>query len=187
MAEGARPRLAAGDPSSWQESWRGSRTDHCLGQEMASRGLRYQGAVDQSLETYSFRQAPDGAYADWGAAEQAQPKAIQMTNFITEESVDKALHWLMTNATAAAKARAEKVYLEEYTKALRSKLMQEHKELPVSAQEREACADPRYAQHLEVLKIAVENDAKITFIRGACEARIEAWRTQAATERAMKV
>jgi hypothetical protein len=110
-----------------------------------------------------------------------------MTNFISEESVDKALHWLMANASSAAKARAEKVYLEEYTKALKSKIMQEHKDLAVSAQEREACADPRYGEHLEALKIAVEADAKITFLRGACEARIEAWRTQAATERAMKL
>jgi hypothetical protein len=114
-----------------------------------------------------------------------------LTNFITEESVDKALHWLMSHAAEAAKARAERIYLEEYSRVLRSKIMQEHtgllKELSVSAQEREACADPRYEEHLQALKIAVENDAKMTFLRGACEARIEAWRTQAATERAMKL
>jgi hypothetical protein len=110
-----------------------------------------------------------------------------LTNFISEESVEKALHWLMANATSAAKARAEKIYLEEYTKALKSKIMQEHRELPVSAQEREACADPRYGEHLQALKIAVENDAKMTFLRGACEARINAWQTQSANERAMKL
>ena len=108
-------------------------------------------------------------------------------SFITDEEVEKALDWLRVSAVQCAKARAERIYLDEYSKALRSILMKEHGNLSVSAQEREACSDPRYVSHLDALRIAVENDAKMQFLRAAAEAKLEAWRTMHATERAMKL
>ena len=68
---------------------------------------------------------------------------------ITDEDVETAFDWLRENAAAAAKARAERVYLEEFRKSLKSQLMQEHHNIPVSAQERDAYADPRYIKYSE--------------------------------------
>lgn len=108
-------------------------------------------------------------------------------NFISDEKVEAALDWLRTNAIVAAKAKAERVYLEAFSKHLIATIMKEHTNLPVSAQEREAYADVRYLTHIEGLKIAVENDCKMQFLRSAAEAKCEAWRTLHATERAMKL
>lgn len=110
-----------------------------------------------------------------------------MTNFVTDESVEKALDWLRSNAIAASRAKAERVYLEAFTKHLIAKIMKEHPSLPVSGQEREAYADARYLTHIEGLKVAVENDSRMQFLRSAAEAKLEAWRTLHATERAMKL
>jgi hypothetical protein len=108
-------------------------------------------------------------------------------NFISDEDVERALDWLRTSAMESARIRAERLYLEEYTKSLRSILMKEHPTLSAAAQEREACADQRYIDHLGALKIAIQEDAKMQFLRAAAEAKLEAWRTMHATERAMKL
>ena len=110
-----------------------------------------------------------------------------MTNFITDESVQEAVDWLRNNAFPAAKAKAERIYLEAFSKHLLAKIMQEHPSLPVSAQEREAYADPRYLTHLEGLREEVEKDCRMTFARDAAEAKLSAWQTMHATERALKL
>jgi hypothetical protein len=51
-------------------------------------------------------------------------------------------------------------------------------------QEREAYSDPRYVEHLEAIKQAVEIDEGHTFLRAAADAKIEAWRTQSSNTRA---
>lgn len=110
-----------------------------------------------------------------------------MPSFITDEEIEKALDWLRDNALPAAKARAERLYVEDYARVLKARIMKEHPKLSAVAQEREAYADQRYLQHLEAIRQAVEEDARITFLRGAAESKLEAWRTMAATERAMKL
>jgi len=110
-----------------------------------------------------------------------------MVNFIADEQVEGALDYLRDNATQAAKAKAERVYIEEYRKSLKAMIMLEHSELPLGAQERNAYADPRYIAHLEALKAAVEVDERQKHLRTAAEAKIEAWRSQSANERAMKL
>ena len=110
-----------------------------------------------------------------------------MANFISDESVDKALHWLIQHASDAAGAKADRIHVEAYSKVLLSQIMKEHPDLSVAAQEREAYADPRYIEHLKALRDAVERDCKMQFLRSACEAKLEAWRTMSATERAMKI
>ena len=104
---------------------------------------------------------------------------------ISYDDVDNALHWLQANAAVAAKARAEKIYLEEYSKSLKSLIMKEfdNYKIPISAQEREALADPRYIGHLEGLREAVRRDAEMTFRRAAAEAHIQAWQTWSANSR----
>ena len=110
-----------------------------------------------------------------------------MPSFITDAEVEKALFWLAENAGAAAKARAERLYVEDYARVLKARLMSEHNNLSAVLQERQALSDPRFQQHLEVIRTAVEVDERNRFLRSAAEAKIEAWRTMAATERAMKL
>ncbi len=106
---------------------------------------------------------------------------------INEQEVEAAVDWLRDTAQEAAQKRAERLYLDEYRKVLRAKLMKQHMDLPVSAQEREALADPKYAEHLQSLKIAIDEDERMRFLRVAAEAKIEAWRSMNANYRAIKV
>jgi hypothetical protein len=107
--------------------------------------------------------------------------------FISEDQVEKALDYLRDNAHEAAVATAERIYLEEYTKVIKSQIMQEYKELTIGAQEREALADARYRDHLDAVRIAVEREHEHRFMRRAAEAKIDAWRTMCSNERAMKL
>lgn len=109
-----------------------------------------------------------------------------MTNrsLITDEEIDKALDYLRDNAREAAQAKANRVYVEEYRKVIKAQIMKEHGQLSAVLQEREAYSDPRYAQHLQAIKQAVEIDEGHRFLRGAADAKIEAWRTQSSNTRA---
>lgn len=106
---------------------------------------------------------------------------------ISDEDVEKAIDYLRDNADNAAKARAERIYMEEFRKSLKALIMKDHIDATVSAQEREAYADPRYQTHLEALRQAVYRDEKARFMRIAAEAKIEAWRTSSANQRAISI
>lgn len=112
-----------------------------------------------------------------------------MTNrsFIADEEIDRALDYLRDNANAAAQARADRIYVEEYRKTVKAQIMKEYAQLPLAAQEREAYADPRYAAHLDAVRDSVFQDERHRFLLAAASAKIEAWRTQSSNERAMKL
>jgi predicted Fe-S protein YdhL (DUF1289 family) len=103
---------------------------------------------------------------------------------IDEEDIDKALHWLVKNADAAARARAERVYVDEYRKHLKARLMKACGEETAAAQEREAYASQQYADHLKVLRDAVQEDERFRWLTTAAEAKIEVWRSEQANARA---
>ena len=87
-----------------------------------------------------------------------------------------------------AKAKAERIYLEEYRKTLKAVLMKhaEAEGIKVSAtQEREAYAAPAYAAHLEGLRAAVEAEEALRWRMVAAEAAIEVWRSTEASNRRM--
>ena len=104
--------------------------------------------------------------------------------------MEKALAYLVESADKAAKARAERLYLDEYTKHLAAKLMCEVLErspgLAVSAQERDARAMGAYRTHLEGLRAAIEADEGYRYRREAEAAVIEAYRTYSANTRAVR-
>jgi len=103
---------------------------------------------------------------------------------ISEKEIDDALDYLQDSAEKAAKARAERIYLEEYRKSLKAQLQKEHIGETIGAQEREAYDDPRYKDHLKAMRDAVFRDEKERFLREAKLALIEAWRTQSSNARA---
>jgi 16S rRNA G966 N2-methylase RsmD len=104
---------------------------------------------------------------------------------IDDDDIEKAVDYLRDNATKAAKAKAERIYMEEYRKVVKSQIMRENDNKAIGAQEATAYADPRYTQHLVVMKEAIEKDEYHRWMLMAAEAKIEAWRTQQANNRAL--
>lgn len=103
---------------------------------------------------------------------------------IQEEEIDKVLEWLVKNATPAAKARADRIYLEEWKKSQKAILMKKSGEETAAAQEREALANPEYLKTLEALRDAVVEDERFRWLITSAEAKIEVWRSQQANQRA---
>ena len=114
-------------------------------------------------------------------------KDSTVAEFISEEDIDKALAYLRDNASSAAQARANRLYMEEYRKVVKSEIMQQYEHLAIGAQERNAYADRRYKEHLDVMKTAIYEDEKHRFLMSAAEAKIDAWRTMNANIRAIKL
>ena len=102
---------------------------------------------------------------------------------ISDSDIEKAIDWLRDTAESCAKRRAERLYLEDFTRSLKAEIMSEHLAEPLGAQERYAYLDIRYRNHLEALKLAIYEDQKGLFLRDAADAKIRAWQTQSATER----
>lgn len=113
--------------------------------------------------------------------------ARQTHTFVRDEDVEEALDWLRDNSQEAAAAKAYRVYCEEFRKSQKSILMKESASKNVSAQERDAYAHPKYLEHLRELQKAVYQDELMRAKRARCELVIEAWRTQEANYRAIKL
>ncbi|MBP8237979.1 MAG: hypothetical protein KAX63_09715 [Pseudomonas sp.] len=97
----------------------------------------------------------------------------------------RSLEAMHATGPVLAQARADRVYAEEYRKSLKAILMKEHAALPAVAQEREAYADPRYLQHLDALKVAVEAEEAARWRMVTAQAAVEVWRTLSANDRGM--
>lgn len=102
---------------------------------------------------------------------------------LTDEDVERALDRLRFQAGNAAKAKADRIYLEEFRKVIKANVMQKHLDMPVSAQEREAYGSQEYAKHLMVMRDAIEKDETMRWQMIAAQAVIEAWRTNSANQR----
>jgi hypothetical protein len=102
---------------------------------------------------------------------------------IDDNAVQRAVDWLLDNAAASAKARADRVLLDEMTKVIKARLMRQSKETSLAAQERDALASDEYETHLRGLAVAVELDEKYRAQRAAADARLECWRTLSSNAR----
>ncbi len=99
--------------------------------------------------------------------------------------MDKAIEYIFTHGKKYAKAKAERIYLEEYRKSLKAILMKRSMETAVNAQEREAYSDKEYLALLDGLKVAVEHEEEERWGLVAAQARIDVWRTTEANNRNM--
>lgn len=104
---------------------------------------------------------------------------------ISDESMEKALDYLRDTAESAAQARANRLYLDDYSRVIKATIMGEHLAEPVNAQERYALADLRYRNHLEALKVAIYEDEKARFLREAAAVKISVWQSEHADQRRM--
>jgi hypothetical protein len=96
-----------------------------------------------------------------------------------------AVDFMYRQAPKYAKAKAERVYLEEFRKTKKALLMKTSGENAVAAQEREAYSHPEYVGLLEGLRAAVEAEETLRWGLVAAQARVEIWRTESANNRAM--
>lgn len=95
-----------------------------------------------------------------------------------------AVDYIIANASKFAKAKAERVYLEEFRKSKKAILMKSSLEETIGAQEREAYAHVEYKELLEGLKKAIEIEEKLRWDLIAAQARVEIWRSEQANMRA---
>ena len=103
---------------------------------------------------------------------------------MSERDPHKAVDYIIANAKHFAKAKAERVYLEEYRKSLKAILMKQSMESAVNAQEREAYSHADYIELLKGLREAVEIEEKLRWDLIGAQARVEIWRTEQANNRA---
>lgn len=103
---------------------------------------------------------------------------------ITQDAAEKVVDWLRDNARAIAKARAERLYMEQWVKTVKATIQSEQAGMSVSGAETVALASPRYMAALQAFKEAVEADEYLRFMAAAAEAKIDAWRSQESTRRA---
>ena len=95
-----------------------------------------------------------------------------------------AIAYIFKHGKRYAKAKADRIYMEEYRKSLKAMIMKRSLETAVNAQEREAYSDPEYVKLLQGLREAVEVEEEIRWGLVAAQARIEVWRSIEATNRA---
>lgn len=95
-----------------------------------------------------------------------------------------AIDYIIHNAAKFAQAKANRVQLEEGRKSLKAILMKQSGFDAIGAQEREAYAHPEYADYLNGLAAAVEEEEKLRWMLEAAKLRIEVYRTESANQRA---
>ena len=101
-----------------------------------------------------------------------------------EINIYKCLDYIRDHAKQYAQAKANRVYLEEYRKTLKARLMATQLGDAVNAQERYAYAHSEYAELLEGLKVAIEEEENLRWKLIAAQAKIEVWRSLSANQRA---
>lgn len=102
---------------------------------------------------------------------------------ISEQEIDRALAYLRDNAEKDAQARAERLYLEQWIKTVLAQEMGKN-EGSMAAAEAAARRSEAFIAALRGYRDAIAEDEKRRFLRGAAEAKVEAWRTEQATRRA---
>jgi hypothetical protein len=109
-----------------------------------------------------------------------------MSEIVSDESVQRSLDYLRDDALPAAKAVAYSIYMTEWRKTLKAKLMGLCNETAVNAQERFAYAHTEMEAHLRDMQTAIEKAKEHEFLLKAANARIEVWRTEQFRNRAME-
>lgn len=101
------------------------------------------------------------------------------------EQIDpnKAVDFLLANAGKYAKAKAERIHIEEFRKSKKALLMGECVEKAVNAREQYAYSHPDYIALLQGLKAAVETEESLRWSQIAAQLRVEIWRSEQATNR----
>ena len=99
------------------------------------------------------------------------------------QDIDKTLAFIRDHAPKLAKAKAERIYLENYKKSLFALLYREVEGKTVADREYETYAQAAYIDHLYALKVAVEEEEAIKWMMISAQLRCEVWRSEQANAR----
>ena len=102
---------------------------------------------------------------------------------ITQDTAEAAADFIKDHAGRFAKAKANRVQLEEFRKTQKAILFMQAPQGSVADRESYAYAHAEYGKVLDGLKVAVEEEEKLRYLMKAAELKIDIWRTQAANER----
>ena len=94
-----------------------------------------------------------------------------------------AVDFIIKKAGEFAKAKAQRVYLEEFRRSKRSLLMAKSDAPAANAREQYAYAHPEYIELLVALQAAVETEEELRWQLIAAQARVDIWRSQEASNR----
>jgi len=103
-----------------------------------------------------------------------------------EINPNAAVDFLLKHAGQYAKAKADRVYLDEFRRSKRALLMQEALMAGVdtmAGQERDALAHSEYRALLDGLREAVEIEEKLKWQLTGAQLRVDIWRTNQANNR----
>ena len=101
-------------------------------------------------------------------------------------SAHQAIDYILTNRKEYAKAKADRVRLEEFRKSKKAILMTEAMKTGIeaaNAQERYAYAHPDYIALLDGLAAAVETEEFFKWGMEAARMRVDVWRSEEASNR----
>jgi hypothetical protein len=101
-------------------------------------------------------------------------------------SPNEAVDYILKNSKEYAKAKSQRVYLEEFRKTKKALLMKEALTMGVeaaNAQEREAYAHEEYRELLLGLAAAIEVEERLKWNLEAARMRVDVWRSQEASNR----
>ena len=100
--------------------------------------------------------------------------------------MDKVVEFILKTAQPYSKAKAERLYLEEFRKSKKASLMADamfRGVEAVSAQERDAYSHPEYVKLLLGLKEAIEVEEKLKWQLVAAQIKVDLYRTESANNR----
>jgi len=89
----------------------------------------------------------------------------------------KAIQYIIDTAPLYAKAKADRIYLEEFRKSRKAQLMANAGTEVLGKQEVYAYAHQDYIEILEGIRQAVELEERYRWLMTAAQARVECWRT----------
>jgi len=90
----------------------------------------------------------------------------------------KAIQYLIDTAPLYAKAKADRMFLDEFRKSRKAQLASQAGTEVLGKQETFAYAHPEYIEILEGIREAVEKEERFRWLMTAAQARIEVWRTE---------
>ena len=103
------------------------------------------------------------------------------------DDIERPLTFIRDNAGKYAKAKADRVYLEEFRKSKKAMLFieaEKHGIKTIAEREAWAYAHPDYQQLLEGLRVAIEIEEKTRMMIEAARLKINLYQTQQADQRA---
>ena len=98
----------------------------------------------------------------------------------------KAVEFILKNASEYAKAKGQRIFLEEFRKSKKALLMKDALKMgieTVNAQEREAYSDSSYIELLKGLAVAIEKEEELRWKLEAARMKTDIWRTEQANAR----